>query len=256
MVTSNHRNSLLPILVLTCSLASAALVARVDDPSCAALTPERSELGYRRLANRCEGFYLPQLSGSLRVVSFTLNNALDFTWDRGTSLKVTAARPADHRLNLRAVSLRPDVFYRMDAAMHGSASLSWPISPYLYQRNIRPDQIGVYGWIGDERDKTFLPVVVAEEGGGRPDTSTLTIKLQTVLELTHFRWTLLDAARAVCQSRPGVDTFVDYRADMRANAIISLGLPAPQSVAAERCLEIQYRPSDRRWMSETFKLRY
>jgi hypothetical protein len=249
------RASLLTLSVAL-SLANSTLVVRADDTTCAALAPERSELGYRQLANRCEGFYLPQLSGTLRVVSFTVSDALGFTWNEGTILRVTSVTPADHPLNLRAVSLRPNVFYRMDAVVHGNASLSWPISPYLYQRNIRPNQIGVYGWVGDEREKTFWPVVVTEEGTGRPVPSTLTLKLQTVLDLTHFRWTLLDAARAGCGSRPGVDTFVYYRGDMGAGDVISLGLPPAHSAATERCLEIQYRPSDRRWLSETLKIRY
>lgn len=182
---SKGRASLLT-LSLALGLSTSTLVVRADDTTCAALAPERSELGYRQLANRCEGFYLPQLSGTLRVVSFTVSDALAFTWNQGTVLRVTSVTPADQPLHLRAVSLRPNVFYRMDAVVTGHASLSWPISPYLYQRNIQPDQIGIYGWVGDEREKKFLPVVVTEEGTGRAATSTLTLKLQTVLGLNQI----------------------------------------------------------------------
>jgi hypothetical protein len=253
--STKSRASLLT-LFLALSLSNSTLVARAGDTPCAALAPERSELGYRRLANRCEGFYLPQLSGTLRVVSFTVSDALAFTWNQGTVLRVIPVTPADHPFNLRAVSLRPNVFYRMDAVVPGHESLSWPISPYLYQRNLKPDQIGVYGWVGDEREKTFLPVVVTEEGTGRSATSTTILKLQTVLGLTHFRWTLIDAAGAVCRSQPKVDTFVYYQGNMRSEAVISLGLPRAQAAATERCLEIQYRPSDRPWLSETLRIRY
>lgn len=242
-------------LFLALSLAGSSFVAPAADTTCAPLAPERSDLGYKHLGNRCEGFYLPQLSGTLQVVSFTLSDQLDFTWHEGTTLVVRPVTVVERPLNLRAVSLRRQVFYRMDAVVDRNEFLSWPISPYLYQRNIRPNQIGVYGWAGNEHDKIFFPVVVTQKGIAPPLASTLILKFQTILELTHFRWTLIDSGRPLCQSRPGVDSFVHYRGDMRAGDVIPIELPIAHA-ATDRCLEIQYRPNDRRWQSETLKVRY
>jgi hypothetical protein len=238
------------------TLTSRDSSAQVRKDTCAALTPEQSELGYRQLGNRCEGFYLPRLSGQLQVVSFTPSGDLSFTWRETTRLTVTPLKTFDAALNIRAVSLEPNVFYRMDAVIPGTGSLNWPISPYLYRRPIRPAQLGVYGWTGSEDDKIFVPTVLREQDNAHPVVSMLTLKIRTVLPLTHFRWALVNPRRGVCHSQPGVDTFLYLPGPMGAGTIIPVDLPLPQSPAQERCLEIQYRPDGRRWESEILKIRY
>ena len=227
----------------------------VSDSDCATLKPEQSALGYRRVRNRCEGFYLPSLSARLQVVSFIPGSRIEFSWAEDTQLIVTPVKATSEPLHVRAVSLQRNVFYRMDAVLEPGAALSWPIRPFVFPREIRPDQLGVYGWAGDEYDKTFLPVRVREENSNDQLPGSLRLKIRTVLDLTHFRWALVEPANDVCHAQPGVDAFRYYEGDMNAGAIIDLEIPGVIANTGDSCLEIQYRPNNQRWMAEKIKIR-
>lgn len=227
----------------------------VSDSDCATLKPEQSALGYRRVRNRCEGFYLPSLSARLQVVSFITASGIEFTWAEDTQLTVAPVKATSGPLHVRAVSLQRNVFYRMDAVLEPAAALIWPIRPFVFPREIRPDQLGVYGWTGDEYDKTFVPVSVRDENSNDRPPGSLTLKIRTVLDLTHFRWALVEPANDVCHARPGVDAFRYYEGGMSAGAIIDLEIPGAIANTGDACLEIQYRPNNQRWMAEKIKIR-
>jgi hypothetical protein len=222
--------------------------------NCASLTPEQSEFGYKRLTNRCEGFYNPGLSGNLQVVSFIRGGDIEFRWDKKTELLVFRIDSLQSPLNIRAVSLQHNVFYQMDALLSGNnRSLNWPIEPYIYSRNIKPGELGIYGWSGREDDKIFSPVSVIEKGNNTNKEKVIVLKIRTVLDLTNFRWSLVRANNTVCDS--AARTFQVFEGSMNAGDIIEIKISQFTETMRSLCLEIQYRPENSRWQSEIIKIK-
>ena len=239
--------ALLPIVLL------AAPVASAED--CAPLSPEQSEYGYRQLEDRCEGFYRPKLRGFLQVVSFmTASSLADVSWDQDTRLLVASADRSGPEANIRAVTLPRDVFYQMDATLEVGGVLEWPIAPFLLPRGVGPEQLGIYGWTGSEEEKTFVPVNVGALGPNEPSDQAVELMLRSEVNLTHFRWSLLQSTPPSCQATPGLDVFESVDSDLGAGSIISITLPQ-SGPAQTRCLEIQYRPENRRWKSHMIRIR-
>ena len=226
-----------------------------QESNCASLIPEDSNFGYKQHSNRCEGFYNPQLSGNLQVVSFIMGGEVKFTWDEKTLLAVSRIDKSEFPINIRAVSLQRNVFYRMDAVLAGDDSLDWPIAPYIYHRNIKPDQLGVYGWSGEEYDKVSSPVIVKQKDGTVSHEQILILKICTVLDLTHFRWNLMHLSGPICGTDAAIDQFQTFEGDMTAGSIIEINFPDMDEDEGTFCLEIQYRPENKRWRSEILKIR-
>lgn len=181
---------------------------------------------------------------------------VDFPWDAKTLLSVTRIDDSETPLNIRAVSLQRQIFYRMDAVIAGDEPLEWPIAPYIYRRNIRPHQLGVYGWSGEEYDKVFSPVIVAQKDSSIFQKHSIVLKIRTVLDLTHFRWHLNRSTGAICTSDAAIDEFRSFEGEMTAGSIIEIEIPNVNENAGTFCLEIQYRPENKRWQSEILKIRF
>ena len=243
------------LTILLLSLIGLQSIEMAFAGDCASLTPEQSEFGYKQLDNRCEGFYIPKLRGQLQVVSFTLGEALHVTWNENTRVTLTPIENQILPVHLRAVSLQRNLFYRMDAVLDGTKSLDWPIAHYLFPRNILPGQIGIYGWTGQEYDKVFTPVMVKVQGENSSDDRTPKLKVRTILDLTHFRWTLINSKGSVCHSSSEINTFQFFQGDMSAGKIIAIEIPDSSGNETPDCMEIQYRPNNKRWISEIIKIR-
>ncbi len=226
-----------------------------QENNCASLIPEKSNFGYKQQSNRCEGFYNPRLRGKLQVVSFIMGGDVEFAWDEKTLLIVSRIDKLQLPMNIRAVSLQRNVFYQMDTVLDRNKLLDWPIGPYIYRRNIRPEQLGVYGWSGEEYDKAFSPVIVRQKDINVPNEQSIILKIRTVLDLTHFRWNLYHSSKSICGTESAIDQFQFFEGDMTAGSIIEIKIPNLSENLRSLCLEIQYRPENRRWQSEIFKIR-
>jgi hypothetical protein len=240
----------LPLLLI---LSKCIIFIGYSQDNCATITPEQSVFGYKRLTNRCEGFYNPRLSGSLQVVSFIKGGNVQFVWNEKAELVVHRADNLQSSIHIRAVSLPTNTFYQMDALLDKNHSLEWPVKPYIYPRGIKPDQLGVYGWSGNEDEKIFSPVSVIEKGSTAPNNQTVVMKIRTVLDLSNFRWNLARANGPMCE--PAVGTFQVFEGDMTAGTIIEIKIPQLAATEISLCLEIQYRPENKRWQSEILKIK-
>ena len=105
---------------------------------------------------RCEGTFGQEVAreelwlGSLTEnLDYELNNRpIHVSWPRGVP----------DRINLRAVGVRDQLFYRMDRVQEGAdGSWAWP-SDVLFVRRIPSTSIGVLAWSGSEERPLIVPV--------------------------------------------------------------------------------------------------
>ena len=130
----------------------------------------RSPVAYRQRGDRCEGIYALQVSSTqIRLVSMVET----FAYDPGApeALQVTWSRPAgnDRPIRLRAQSLQPRTYYRMDTVIGASKpTYEWP-SDVLSSLKLPSDAIGVLGWtyLEGEDHKIYLPLRISQ--GRAPD---------------------------------------------------------------------------------------
>jgi hypothetical protein len=142
----------------------------------------------------------------------------------------------------------------MDSVIDINNSLNWPIGPYVYRRNIGPDQLGIYGWTGEEYDKVFSPVLVRQTDSHSAIENFGVLKIRTVLDLTHFRWSMFPPDESICHFEPELAKFQMFDGDMTAGSVIEIEVPYREERSQFRCLELQYRPDNRRWKSEILRL--
>ena len=131
-----------------------------------------SSLAYRMRGNRCEGIYALQVSSTqIWLASFT--DALDLDAANDQDLTLSWQAPATAQtLSLRAQSLRPRTYYRMDTAVQLPATrFAWP-SDVVASLQLSADEVGLLGWTklavhGSERE-VYLPVTVSQAQAPAP----------------------------------------------------------------------------------------
>ncbi len=124
---------------------------------------------YSQREDRCEGLYVEQVSGEvLAIVSFT-SAFDDFDLGTGKPLVVEWTAPGAGELHLRARSLEPKIYYRMDSRQPAEAeSFRWPLE-VLAGVGIGRTSLGVLGSIerplaGKER-RVLLALRIGQASG-------------------------------------------------------------------------------------------
>jgi len=155
-------------ILVTCSQPVQTLAQQ--DPHCDPYLPRPPEnpLGYRLRGDRCEGIYFQELSSAaLAVVSFT-EFFTDFDVSSPKDLRVEWMSPGNETVRLRAVSLRPRLYYRMDTHRPaGPTVYNWP-TDILRALKLSKNEIAVVAWIqrplgGTSRD-LYVPLRVRQQG--------------------------------------------------------------------------------------------
>ena len=151
-------------------LAASTTSAQVD-PCDAALKDKEDRAnpnGYRKRNDRCEGIFIQEVSatGTLLVASLTATMQ-GFKPDTGKPIPVEWKAPDAAKVNLRAYSLRPRLYYRMDTIQDAaSAQYQWPPA-ILATYELKPADIGLVAWtavtVGNRRlEPVYVPVAVRD----------------------------------------------------------------------------------------------
>jgi hypothetical protein len=130
---------------------------------------ETDPWAYHERGERCEGRFVNQLGAeALRVVELA-NKSANYIFASNKPLIVTWPTPVASEIQLRAVSLRKDLYYRMDTIRAAdSSNFTWPTdvlcAPPL---NLTRKEIAVTEWINhalrNGKDiHLYLPIVVSQ----------------------------------------------------------------------------------------------
>ncbi len=170
------------------SITSSVSAQSHCDPS---LAPSSNHpFGYVDRGDRCEGVYI-QLVGSttLKLLSFTA--AFDVLDLRAAQPLVIEwpAPPGASEVELRALSLRRRLFYRMDTSVRaGSTRYRWP-TDILAAVNLGRADIGLVGWtrlaIGGAEQEVLLPLAASQRNPQTP-TGPYTLLVQPAAELDEL----------------------------------------------------------------------
>ena len=130
--------------------------------------PDReSTLPYTRQPNgRCEGVYARDVAGTGEMLIAALGvQPLSFDPHGPPSLSVKWNSPTGGVVHITAHSLKPGVFYQMDAEAPGdSREYQWPLD-YLKKSSLGAGEVGLVAWtqmpVGNTPQVVFLPVNVS-----------------------------------------------------------------------------------------------
>lgn len=154
------------------------------------LTPIAGHVGYTVRDNRCEGFYVSPVSApSLELISL-LRGALRYDLAASEQLHITAPNlgtMATGPLQVRAVARPLRTYYRMDAVLPANGRLVWPVRDVLLPSHLHADRIGVYGWVGTEMKKLFVPLRVAPQGAPASKTP-IEVMVRSSVDLDRLVW--------------------------------------------------------------------
>lgn len=167
-----------------------------------------SALGYSMRGNRCEGLYALQVNSTdVRLASLVETFELDS--DNSAPLTVHWPTVADSGpVRLRAQSLRPRSYYRMDTTADPTASgYSWP-TEILGTIGLARDEVGVLGWFeresASEGREVYLPLRIAQ-GADAADGTSYEIVLIPDIRLREVKVTLKPVDPHGSEGRPLID---------------------------------------------------
>lgn len=144
--------------------------------------------GYQIRNNRCEGFYVSQVSsGSLDIVGIT-QGKFKFKNDPNEKLTISVPIEKDETINIRAVGIPSKTYYRMDAQISGSESFEWPIGDVIFKGGLTDKKIGVFGWTGSEKEKIYVPIKATSKMIAASDGNTVYIYLRTAIDVKNVKW--------------------------------------------------------------------
>jgi hypothetical protein len=134
------------------------------------LQQTQDPLAYRLRGERCEGVYVRDVAGAggFSVVGFIEASPTPIGIERNEPLHLAWEPSDDVIVNVRAVSLRRRLYYRMDARQPaGATGFDWPMD-VVGALDLGSDELGVVAWIqrdvGGTEQEVYVPVRVSRAG--------------------------------------------------------------------------------------------
>lgn len=160
--------------------SGAAATIAVQGNHCDPLLPVSTEnsFGYRLRGDRCEGIYIQPVSSTpLVIASFGRFVEPESNGAAGTVLVEWA--PDSGAVRLRAMSLRPRTYYRMDSRQGaGARSYAWRTDVRSALR-LGAAEVGLVAWtrrtVGGAARDVYLPVIIREPPPARQSTYELLV---------------------------------------------------------------------------------
>ncbi len=182
------------IMVIYLLLAASCLISSDSIAQCdSRIRPANSyEIKYRERDNRCEGMYRSDVASFGFSIVGVIQGKFQYRLDRQEKLIVSSPFLQNQTVNIRAMALPLTTYYRMDAKIDQEDSLIWPVGDVLYQENLGNESIGVFGWIGKEEDKIYVPVKVTSEMRPSLEDSVTYIYLKASKDVKNVKWRFAD----------------------------------------------------------------
>lgn len=160
--------------------------------SCSNVPAISGPIGYQRRLNadRCEGFYQQQVSGTLEFLSL-VNGTINYDLVSDKTLVVSAPNLGQFggsQVFLTARALRPGTYYRMDATVASGGTFRWPLNAVLAPANLPSNAIGVVAWTNRDLGKYYVPVSVVPENVATPATRPPLMILRSSLDIELLKW--------------------------------------------------------------------
>jgi hypothetical protein len=180
---------------LCAAVASAQTPSPASGCDRAVLAAPQNPYAYARRDDRCEGVYVQQVSAStgLQILSF-IEAVSAFAIQPGDRLRLEWTGMSGATVRLRALSLRPKTYYRMDTERPpGTAAFDWP-ADIISTLNLGSQQIGFVGLmsqpVGDRTEEIYVPIRVGK--GAVVRTQKYVVSIRPAAELSELFVTLTE----------------------------------------------------------------
>ncbi|WP_158770573.1 hypothetical protein [Paraglaciecola sp. L1A13] len=180
------------LATLFCLILSSPLFARNCNISVNIKSIE-GELGYQSRGQFCEGLYESKISADFELVSllyspfptFSVNDVLNvFVPKLSSELFPSGA-------SITALSLKPRMYYRMDATMADNSSLTWPLNQVISKIPLTHAEIGMFGWTNRNTDILYTPLSIQLEREKlfsiKPETVQVAVRAGVNIEYLVWR---------------------------------------------------------------------
>lgn len=214
------------LLLIFCYSGNTLILAQCDN----SLTPASDDLiSYQYRQNRCEGFYIAQVSSNpLEVVGFIKGT---FSYELTPSEQIEVIPETPNEINIRAVGIPMTLYYRLDGTASQGNSLVWRVGDVLYRESVPSHNIGIYGWVKEGLREVYFPVQTRATISQPQHDDTYRIYLRSSTLLSDLRW------RVHCSSNNKSSPYIRY-----SNGNIMAGEPIiieiPQTMSGDCTLEI------------------
>src|SRR5688572_32646546 len=174
-----------------CTLAMLTPTA-YSQPACdPLLRPVTGQLGYVPRETRCEGLYVSPISGrTLEIVSLTLGT-VRYSLDSDMQLELRGPDSAlldQEKLNVRAVALPLNTYYRMDDVLPAGETLTWPIDAVLLPARLNDGRIGIFGWVDTLNERIFAPIEILGRERAQDPRRTVNLIVRSTVETNGVLW--------------------------------------------------------------------
>lgn len=225
--------------------------SQLCDPKITAV--DNYQIGYRSRGDRCEGFYHSEVGdSSIKIVGLVKGN-FGFKLDRKEVVEITSSVVTNSLIHVRAVGIPIKTYYRMDAQITPSQKLVWPIGDVIYPQNLSSRKIGVFGWIGGESNKTYVPICA--EANMAPAVSDARIRLfvRTSVDVEVVIWRFSKVVNGDCAKFEKWNDTDSHKSLYRTGEPICITLPS--NLSGELCLDIAAREKNRaRWLKRSIRV--
>jgi len=151
------------------------------------LKTDSSSNGYKpRDGNRCEGYYIqPVAGGRLEIESFTQGGGISLA--NQTQLSMKWQSPGKEEVQIRAYSLTPKEYYRMDTTRPGGdRTFVWPVELPASRKLAIGLVAQTKSDVGPSKQTVYVPLSIANAGS----SSTLRIVLMPSVDASDVFVTL------------------------------------------------------------------
>jgi hypothetical protein len=214
-----------------------------------------SDLGYTVHGDRCEGFYVSNVSSeSLEVVS-VLHGNLYFDWRPDVVIEVSAPNYTQGEVNIRAVSIPMKTYYRMDGTVSPKESMRWPIGDVVYPGKLSAQRLGVFGWVGTENNKTFVPLRVTQKNIAKsaPAKENTYLMVRSSVDVDTVLWRYSTAVGKRCSKFN--EWQEHHEAPVNAGWPVKITLPNGTAQKGNLCLDIAAKERDNdEWLSLSIRI--
>lgn len=198
---------------------------------CAPLKAANPLTGYKNRSNRCEGFYITDVSSVyLELVTCTRGD-LRFKPDATEVITLRVPSAAQQTVQIRALGIPSNLHYQMDAQLTASDKLNWDVASVLLKDPLtqRPSNLGLAAFSGEGPNRRYFPVECRSKLLPAPSTRD-SIVLQWVgsARLASFRWRLDEGP------------YFSARGPFAAGRPVRITLP-PGLPAGPHTVQIQFR---------------
>ncbi|GAK57725.1 hypothetical protein U27_04692 [Candidatus Vecturithrix granuli] len=202
---------------------------------------------YRARGNRCEGLYQSEVSAAVLDIVGVTDGAFQFALDSKEIIELSAPLSRKQPIAIRAVGIPLKTYYRLDAALQPGETLIWPVNEVLLPQALASSKIGVFGWIGNEQQKTYIPVRTAATSQPGASDGKVRLYVRSSGEVNNVCWRagdmVNDVISGLCAWQP------TPKATYRPGEPIVILLPA--SASGELYVEITAQNQHGEWIKPT-----